>query len=167
MARSSIGFWSQRTQGTDGPFVSRRSSAKSGGRRARHWKRCWLVCCCCRRVCVADWLFDVLQVLEMGKDQPGRRDVRGKGDIIDITDLEHGIDIRLMRVCGQRIPEEHDCLDLVGSDHRTNLKVPSFLSGIYPGDMKAGQFLNQATCALRGNQLFLSQHLLVIPAQCD
>src|SRR5450756_3176316 len=80
----------------------------------------------------------------MGEDQPGRRDVRGKRDAFDITDLEHGIDIRFMRMRGQGVPEEDDCLDLVRSDHRTNLKVPAFLSGIHPGDVKAGQFLDQA-----------------------
>jgi len=103
----------------------------------------------------------------MTEDQPGRQDVGGEGDVIDITDLEHRVDIRLMRMRGKGVPEEDNCLDLVGGDHRANLKVPTFFSGIHPGDVKAGQFLDETTCALRGNQLLLSQHLLVIPAQCD
>ena len=88
--------------------------------------------------------------------------VAGNRDIADHRDPEQGLDIRVMRMWLQRVPQKHQQVDLAFGDAGTDLLVTAVRAAPEAGDRQPELLLQEVTGGGRGEQLVTGQQVQVV-----
>src|SRR5207248_2068239 len=96
-------------------------------------------------------------------DEVGGGPVAGDRDVAHHRDPEQGLDVRIVRVRLQRVPEEHQQVDPALRDPGADLLVTAVRAAAEAGDRQAEPVLQQAARGGGGEQLVAGQQVQVVP----
>src|SRR5262249_52532289 len=91
----------------------------------------------------------------------------GNRDIADNGDAEQGLDVRVVRMRLQRIPQEHQQVDLALGDAGADLLVAAVRAAAEAGDRQPELLLQEVAGGGRREQLVTGQQVQVVPGPLE
>jgi hypothetical protein len=102
-----------------------------------------------------------------GNDHVSRSDITGDGDVPDRRQTQQRLDVRVVRLRFERVPEEHEDVDQILRDLRADLLVPTHRPAEETGNGQPELIFKEGSRRTGGVESVFSQGLPVVlgPAQ--
>ena len=88
--------------------------------------------------------------------------IRGQWDVVHIAEAQQRVDIRLVRLHGERVAQEDDEIDLLRRDAGTDLLVAAKRAGHHGLDVETEGLIDQGPGRMRGDEMEFTEQLLVM-----